>query len=68
MSRDLPDYLGDRNAMHDAVSSLTDEEFDKYHMNLLRTAEMGRLNREMLLPSLERMASAYLEAKGLWTT
>ena len=60
----VPDYLKDRNAMHDALSTLTDNQgiMFCYFLN-----EMGIVGEwDILTAKLDVLAEAFLRAVGRW--
>lgn len=60
----LPDYLNDLNAMHEAEKILTDEQFDNYEENLYLVAK--GVERETYSAPATQRAEAFLKTIGKW--
>lgn len=62
--KDIPDYLNDLNAMHEAENMLTDEEYAVFTLWLGPLTKI-REREYISAPAAER-AAAFLRAKGLY--
>lgn len=65
----IPDYLEDLNAIHEAIATLTDEEYDYFlaHLGGLVLPTHGTyFSRMMHEASAAHRAQAFLMAKGRW--
>ena len=60
-TQELPDYLNDLNAMHEAEKVLTYEQFDEYYVQLAM-----KMVRPFHATATQR-AEAFLKTLNLWT-
>lgn len=60
---DLPDYLNDLNAMHEAEKKLTSKERYDYQVYLCRVHSIGF---DAICATAAQRAEAFLKTLGLW--
>jgi hypothetical protein len=65
---DLPDYLKDRNAMHEALLTLPDNDEFTAHLDQVIYEDTGRLVSKMdrVRATAKQLAKAYLVTIGKW--
>ena len=66
---ELPDYLNDLNAMHDAEKVLTPTEFEAYRWilwGLCKQPQVTEWNRDYLSATASQRAEAFLCTIGKW--
>lgn len=67
---EIPDYLNDLNAMHEAEKVLTDDQLWKYSVNLHSLVKEDPNNREswQFRATAAQRAEAFLRTLGLWVS
>ena len=63
----VPNYLGDRNAMHEALLTLDKTQQGEFMMHLEALGHFDTSPFEDLTAPLERLARAFLQVTNLWT-
>lgn len=66
-SVDVPDYLNDLNAMHEAEKTLTPEQDEVYHRILADECSHVRAFRFAIHSTAAQRAEAFLRTLNLWT-
>jgi hypothetical protein len=70
VTHELPDYLNDLNAMHDAEKILSPKEFECYRWTLwsqCKRALFTESHRAYLHATAAQRAEAFLKTLNLWT-
>jgi len=62
-ANELPDYLNDLNAMHEAEKKLTSKQMVVYADNLNRTTPLGSW---MIVATAAQRAEAFIRTLGIW--
>jgi hypothetical protein len=63
----LPDYLNNLNAMHEAEKTLSDDQFMDYHGNLGCLGDYGSWwNKNLTHATASKRAEAFLKTLNLW--
>ena len=64
---DVPDYINDLNAMHEAEKVIPDEQWVDYYDYLLDTTKPRFVLRDTVTATAAQRAEAFLRTLGRWT-